>query len=505
MNQSRPFRVAVAGLQYETNTFAPGDATADLFHAPGWDYGPAVLAGGDGLSCVSGAVALAKESNVELFGTTSTGMRSGPLFRAGEFYKLKARLLSGLAPFAGAVDGVYLSLHGAMVCADEDDAEGDLIWAVRDLMKVPVAVSLDLHAHFTDRMAQGTPLIAGYHTLPHLDQHETGRRALSLLIRKLHGSNPTLAWTRIPMLTSAEGQDTNKEPIRSILQRIEEMTAEPGVLDGSLYMTQPWLDVPDLGWTAVVVTDDDPELASRYSRELAEMAWERRTRVVAPKVSIADAMKRVSSASHRPDLGPFVLSDGGDSPSAGAAGDGAELVAALASTDLPGPAIAVVADASAAAACHAAGVGARVTLPLGGATTPALFRPFPAEGVVRSLLDTTYQSRYPPCVVDPGRTAVLEFDNGTSAIITEIAVGQLDLEPFRHAGFEPSDAHVVVVKSAGGYRGYFEPIARECIDVATSGPADSRIELMPFERITRPLYPFDTDFEWTPRTDVSTG
>ena len=499
----KALRVGVAGLLYETNSFAPGVATREKLWRSGWADGDEVFTYGQGIDSIAGAMKVADAEGVILIPTTSEGPASGPTFAAGEYKYLRERLLDGLRPLVGEVDGVYLSLHGAMVCQDEDDVEGDIMQSVVELMGVPVSASFDLHCHFTDKMGRATPLISVYHTCPHVDIFETGERSMSLLVNRLRGGNPTLSWVQIPMLASAEGQDTTVEPVRSIIARLEEMISEPKVLDGALVMTQPWLDVPELGWTALVVTDNDPELAKRYAAELGQMAWDARDRILAPKVEISDAIARICAVTPDEKLGPFVLSDGADSVSAGSAGDGVELLSALASAPLPGPAFAVIADAPAAKLCHEAGVDAHVKLQLGGTVSLRFFTPDSFEGTVISLHETGYPSIYPPNSIEPGQVAVLKIDNGLHVIITQHPVPQLDLEVYRHVGLDPLTAHVLVAKSAGGYRAFYEPLARECIDVASSGAADSRLELMPFERINRPLYPFDRDINWTPVPQVS--
>lgn len=498
-------RIAVAALIYETNSFTPGETTVEMLRNTAWADGEDLLQYGLGIDSISGAARVAAAEGAILVPTTAAGPVSGATFRSGEYAQLRTRLLDGLRPLIGTVDGVYLSLHGAMVCADQDDVEGDLMEAVAAMMNVPIAASFDLHCHFTDRMGAVTPLIAGYHTLPHIDMVETGERAMSLLLRRLRGGNPTLSWVQIPMITSSEGQDTNAEPVRSIIARLHDMMEEPAVLDGALFMTQPWLDVPELGWSALVITDNDPDLAAQYAAELANMAWEVREEVRAPKVEIAEAVSHICSVEHDDAQGPFVLSDGADSVSAGAAGDGVELSAALAKAVLPGPVYTIVTDGPGAQRCHDAGVGARLDLALGGTISTQFFTPERFEGEVVSLHNTDYPSIYPPRTAQPGRAAVLRIDNGLHLVITEHPVTQLDLEPYRHVGLEPEKAHAVVAKSAGGYRAYYEPIARTCIDVATSGPSDSRLEEMPFERITRPLYPFDPGLIWTPLAKINDG
>src|SRR5699024_10397717 len=113
------------------------------------------------------------------------------------------------------VDGVYLRLHGAMVAQGCDDPEGDIIAAVRELFgpPTPMAVSLDLHTHFTAAMAAGTDLIAGFQTCPHVDYFDTGARAMRLLLSRLNGASPALRFRKVPMMGAAESHDNNRGPL----------------------------------------------------------------------------------------------------------------------------------------------------------------------------------------------------------------------------------------------------------------------------------------------------
>lgn len=493
-------RIAIAGLMFEANTFAPGVTDQTAFETSTFAEGDAVLTVGEGLDSIAGAVAVARAAGVEVVPTTSAGAMSGPTIAAGVYPALRERLLAGLAPLRGLVDGVYLQLHGAMVAEDEPDVEGALLEAVTELMGVPVAASFDLHCHFTARMATATPLVAGYHTLPHVDMVQTGERAMRLLLARIGGAQPVIAWRKIPMITSSEGQDTNHRPISEVMARLREVITEPGVLDASLFMTQPWLDVPELAWSAVVVTDGRQELAQRRADELAQMAWDRRERVLAPKVSVDDALATAAQMQPDPARGPFVLGDGADSVSAGATGDGVEVLAGFlrsqATGGLTGRAQVVVTDAAAARRCTQAGVGAEVTLSVGGSLATAFHSPVEITGTVVTVTDGRYQSLYPPAPVDLGGAVVVRVGERVHVVVVQRPASQLDYQLYRRVGLDPRDAHVVVTKSAGGYRAFFEPIARACIDVDTHGPSDSRIERMPFTRVDRPLYPLDADLAW---------
>ncbi len=339
-------------------------------------------------------------------------------------------------------------------------------------MEVPVAASFDLHCHFTARMGAATALIAGYHTLPHVDMVSTGERAMKLLLAQLAGARPWSPRRIFPMITSAEGQDTNHPPISEVMARIVELIAEPDVLDASLFMAQPWLDVPELllGGRGRHRRSAGPRPGA--GRRTGPDGLERRTRVLAPKIPITSAL---AAAAAEPWIrrGPVVLGDGADSVSAGATGDGVEVLAELLRAELTGRAQVIVTDAEAARRCAALGLGARVTLNVGGSLAPGFHSSVELTGDVVTLADGRYQSKYPPAPADLGATAVVRVGEHLHVVITERPSSQLDYQLYLRVGLDPREAHIVVTKSAGGYRAHYEPIARECLDVETRGPSDS--------------------------------
>lgn len=487
-------RVAVASLMYESNSFAPGTTGIEKFRDTAFAEGAAVLTIGEGLDSIAGAAGAAAELGLELVPTTLAIGIGGPVIAAGTYSILEQRLLDGLTA-AGSLDGIYLQLHGAMVCEDEADAEGALLRSVRARFELPIAVSLDLHAHVTAAMLEATPLIAGFHTLPHVDMQETGARAIRMLAATLQGATPVVAWCKIPMLTSAEGQDTNVPPVNALMDLVHEAAATPGVLDASLFMAQPWLDVEEHGWTVTVVADRDTQLAANLAERIATATWADRRSILAPKSTIAGAIAIAASAAFDQTLGPFVLADGADSVSAGCPGDGPALAAALAGIELPGPALAILTDEPAVRACERAGVGAHLTLQIGATIAPGFHESVAIEVEVKRLAPGRYTSLYPPTPVDLGGVALVQSGD-LHLVLTAGRACQLDYELFLSLGLDPRNAHVVAVKSAGGYRAFFEPIARQCIDIESRGPSDSRLDRLPFRKLDRPMFPFVPDLHW---------
>jgi len=278
--------------------------------------------------------------------------------------------------------------------------------------------------------------------------------------------------------------------MREVMDRLHEITREPGVLDATVFATQPWLDVVELGWTAVVIADGDEQLAQERADELATMMWDRRERVLFAKTPVHEVLDEVR-ASGREDR-PFVVADGSDSPSAGSTGDGVVLLEALMADPIDDSVLLTVTDAQAGAACFAAGVNAEIAVDVGGSLAPAFFRPVTVTGRVVTLCDGKFRSKYPPKRYDSGRTAVLQIDSIT-LVITALPTFMLDQQLYLRVGLNPAEAKIVQVKSAGGYHAYYEPIAWKCVDIETPGPADSRLPRLPFTKPRRPLWPFDRD------------
>ena len=271
-------KLAIAQIWQETNTFSPVLCGLEDFEAYRLHVGEEVILNcGDGQE-IGGFVAAAEAADrLELVPILAAGAWPGGTVTAQLMTHLEEILLNGLAA-ALPVEGVLLSLHGSMVTETIDDVEGHLLSEIRRRVgpQVPIAISLDHHANITRRMMDNCQILVGYRSLPHIDMFETGKRAAELLLSHLRLEiTPTMGWRKIPMITPADLFFTTMEPMKTWFDAAREMEARPEVVSVSLFPVQPWLDVPELGWTTVVVTDGDTELAQSLADELAQMAWER--------------------------------------------------------------------------------------------------------------------------------------------------------------------------------------------------------------------------------------
>jgi microcystin degradation protein MlrC len=499
-------RIALGQFMEESNTFVRQRADLEHFRATQLLYGDEIVPRLRGTRAeIGGFLDVLGPAGVELVPTVAANaVSSGPVTRA-TFEHVRDALLERLAA-AGPVDGVLLALHGAMVLEDAPDGEGEFLAAVRKAVgpAVPIVATLDLHATITPRMVQEA--LVGYDTYPHIDLYETGAKAAALLLRAVRGEvRPVTLFARSPMLVPAEGQGTDDQPMAGLMAEAKRLQARPGVLAVSLFPVQPWLDIPDTGFCVMAVADGARRAAEiePMVRQLAWQAWERRRSFAADLLPVDDAIRRALAS----DGGPFVLSESADSTGSGSPGDSAHVLDRLLALGVTERCLVTVVDAPAVARAIAAGVGADVATTVGGTLDPRYNRPFAVEGRVRILSNGRFIS-------SDKKSAGVEFHMGRAAVIevgriavlaTERPAFTFDPALYRSVGLEPRNAKIVVVKSPLQFRDGYAAVARACWVVDTPGPSTARVERLDWRHRSKPLYPFDDDFEPEIRAVVGAG
>ncbi len=492
-------RVAIAELKQESNTFVSRPTTLADFAA--WHHwrDDAVIAGSRDTNCeIAGFLDVLEPAGLTPVPIMATFAMSGGRVTEAAFAALLDELLSGLQRH-GPCDGVLLALHGAMVSDEVDDPDGAIIAAVRSLIgeETPVVVTMDLHANVTRQCIEQADAIVGFRTSPHIDLRETGQRGARLLLRMLHdGVRPAMAMVKIPMVVPAS---THMHHLPGPFQRLMQAAAAAegdAVLSASVFAVQPWLDIAEMGFATVAVTDGDAALAERIATDLAERAWTEREAFMATElVPIPEAIARASA-----DEGPVVLSDLADGTGAGSPGDATAVIAALLAADLAKPALVCVRDPEAARRAIAAGVGAEIALEVGGKLDHLYNTPVTIEGRVTFAGPARFRfsgEGYTGIEMDMGDCAVVQAGQ-VFLLILGNAVMTVDPAMYRAVGLEPSEAGIVVVKSHIQFRAGYGEIARSMILLDSPGMSSDRLESLPFVNVERPLFPFDRDFGFVP-------
>jgi microcystin degradation protein MlrC len=398
--------------------------------------------------------------------------------------------LGGRLRVASPLDGVLLSLHGAMVSATFPDADGELLRRVRSIVgaTVPVVATLDLHANVTDEMVRWADVLVAYNTYPHVDQAECGRKAGDILRRIVREDlRPSMALARRPLLPHILAQATHRPPMADVMAAARKLEQDPHLVNVSVLPGFPYTDVPDAGLAVVAVGEAQPAVAAA-AQSLASSIWERRTEFAAAIPLAEDAVR--DAVSQREGL--TVLVDIGDNVGAGTPGDGTILLKELLRQNAHG-ALVLLCDPDAVAHCVRAGVRETLTLAVGGKCDRHHGDPIEIRGRVRLLSDGVYQNVGPMrdgVVDDQGRTAVVET-GGLLLVLTERRMPMWNLEQLRALGIEPTRLRIIVVKAAVAYRAAYGPIASRIIEVDTPGLAAADVRRFTFHRLKRPIYPLD--------------
>lgn len=485
-------RFFIAMFSHETNTFSTIPTDQRQFEARDLRYGGEILEAYRGTgTCLGGMIDAAAARGVTLVPGLAAAASPAGRVTADFYRRTTQRLLEDLKS-AGSLDGVLLDLHGAMVPESTEDGEGDLLRAVREAVgpTVPLAVTLDLHANVTESMVRHATLLHGYKTYPHVDMDARGREATERLLDVARGGiRPTVAWRQPRLLPPIAGQLTARGPMRRLYDLAGEMEKDPKVVSISVFAGFPLADIKDAGLSIYVATDGDQHLADELADRLAATAWEHRREFLHTALPVGKAVARARAAEGR----PVILADIADNTGGGAGGDTTEILRELLRVGARQTTVACIWDAEAVQACIKAGVGATVTVRVGGKVDPSHGAPIEVTGRVRTLSDGRFLHKGPMFRGLEGRlgpTAVLDV-NDLKIILISLRWQTLDPEMLRVVGIDPTAEKILVLKSSVHYRAAFEPLAHTIIEVDAPGLSSSNLARFTFKHVRRPIYPLD--------------
>ena len=489
-------RLLLAMMKHETNTFSPVLTDLARFSRAGGprpDVGAAAVAAYRGTGTVTGAyIEIAEREGAEFeLAIAADAWPSGPV--EDEAYEaMSGTILSAVK--RGGWDGILLDLHGAMVTKSHEDGEGTLLARIRAIdAKTPIAVSYDMHANVYAEMVEHANVVAGYQTYPHIDMHGTGRRAGDALVRLIKGqAQPTTAWGRLPMLPHVMRQGTADEPNRSLQARCQAMEAE-GALCASLFVGFPHADISNAGLSVVVTTDGDMALAERWRDELLQQAWDAREAFVYQLEPLEQSVARAKAMTE----GPVFLLDHYDNAASGGPMDTTRVLAEILRQQLDNVAVFGIYDPQAVRQCIEAGIGATLTLPIGGRLKmpmcPEPSEPLQVTGRVRTIFDGKYRAKGPMAAgtqQDMGHAVVLDTGR-VEIVLFSRHVEPFDVNTLLSLGIDPMQKRYVMLKSRIHWRAGMRHLASAVVECAGVGVCTSDYGQHRFERLRRPIYPLD--------------
>jgi microcystin degradation protein MlrC len=389
-------------------------------------------------------------------------------------------------------DGLFLDIHGAMSVVGLEDPEGDFITRIRKVIgkKTIISTSMDLHGNVSWRLAQNTDLITCYRMAPHEDAMQTKKRAVENLLSRIEsgkGKPAYKAWIPIPILLPGEKTSTRIEPAKGIYQAVAPAAAQKGIIDAAIWVGYAWADEPR-NHAVVMVTGDDKEKVTQTAEQLAKSFWKARAgfSFVAPTGSLSESLNKALASNKR----PFFISDSGDNPTAGGAGDVTwtlkEILArpefksgngpSLIYASIPGPEL--------VKSAIAAGVGGHVDAYAGAKVDARFAPPIRISGTVEAIAHGDKNAE----------TEVVVKVGSVHVIVTQKRKPYHKENDFTRLGLNPRKTDIVVVKI-----GYLEPelyaMRADWILALTPGGVDQNLERLKYRRIQRPMFPLDKNMQ----------
>ena len=489
-------RILLAGIFHETHSFTDDRTGLDSFQI---HRGQELLNRiGDG-SQVDGFLTTATAQGWEIVPAATylagaSGMVEHDVFETF-WNEVKPVLVAALAE---GLDGIFLSLHGAMVTTELDDPDGELLARIRAIPgaeSLPIFGVFDLHGKMTKAMGELSDGLVCYRECPHDDTYESAVRATELLARCLASRiKPRQHVLVTPIVWPPTGTGTRDGPMRALeeaARRIERTV--PGVWCVNVVGGYSFSDVPDAGLSFSIITEGSAAYAEAALAVLAEMAWEQRGGGI-PKEHDLDVVLR----DFRPNpKGPMLLVEPADNIGGGGPGDCTDVMRGLIKHDIAGAGV-IICDAEAVAFLQGVAIDERATIHVGGKGSRLDLGPVTLDIELVSRSDGDFQLEdIKSQMVVMGRTlhmgpcAVVRH-RGLTILLTSRRMAPMDLGQWRSQGIDPEKLTVIGIKAAVGHRRAYEPIASASFTVATRGPCTSDLTRLPYKKIRRPVFPLDS-------------
>lgn len=491
-------KLVLAMVKHETNTFSPIVTDFARFESWGLYTGQAAIDAYAKTNMPLGVyLKLAREYGAEVVLPMAAEAMPGGLVTADAYRRLCDPILEAVK--AGC-DGCLLDLHGAMVAEGTEDGEGTLLERIRQIAPdLPIAVTLDLHCNLTKKMVENCTGLIGYKTYPHVDMdvvaEQVGRVVMDFIAGKR--PKPAMALRQLPLLSQTLCQGTDDEPMKSAIQACVDEEAK-GLPAASVFGGFAMADIRDAGTTVITIGNDQKQ-ADAAADAIAARVWDKRDLHIYQHRDLAETVARAKKITN----GPVILLDHADNCGSGGTQDVMMVIEEVLKQGLEDVAVGAVWDPEAVQIMQAAGVGATVTLELGGKSEmPSLKlkgRPLKLTGRVRTITDGEWIVRgpmYNGYKVMMGPTAVLEVEGRMQIVVVSRHHEPWDTGVFRSVGIEPEHKRYLLLKSRIHYRAGFAPLAKATFTLDGEGVTTSDNRIIPYKNVRRPIYPLDKINDW---------
>lgn len=472
-------RIAVARFSHETCTFCPQPTTIE-----DWEYdGPPTR---DILSSdrryIGGFKTMCEEyGGVELIGILSPrgarGGSSGSWITREAFDKYTGGIVDDLKQ-AGRLDGVFLSLHGAMAVTGIPKPEAEIVRRIRKVVGgIPIMVTLDLHANEDHELSDAADAVFIIKRYPHYDTSLQGERAARVMIRAIQGDYKPVMATRKPgVITPSVFQGTGVSPSMDIMERARRWENQHRDVYVSVAYGFAYADVPDVGATVMVVANNDQALADRIADDMSDYIWRRRKEFARKKLPKTKEGVALAIAAAEAGKTPVVIADHSDRT-----GGSSQILEELIKQGAKNFCITTLRDEKAIKEIQEkAKVGDSISIDVGGYSDKFAGNPVRIDGKVE------FMGEY-----GKGAAVVLVFSENNRVILTPQLMQVTDTRIFEPLGIDFDTLDIIVLKSRVHFRrGYHETgIAGAIFEVDAPGWGPADLTTLPYKNIPKDIYP----------------
>lgn len=487
-------RILIVECMQEISSFNPLPSSYEDYRIR---HGDALLEQRGLNTAIGGALSVfARRSDVAVIPVISATAPSAGILAAESWERLSEEILDAIEEKAEEVDAVFFSLHGAMGAVGELDPEGYLLTETRRLIGSdrPMVISLDLHGILTERMLAQIDGLAIYQTYPHIDFADTGQRAAKLLLRIIDdGLSPAIARIIIPALVRGDELVTKSGCYGDILRDAHRLEHEGKALATGVMIGNPFTDVPELCTQALICVEKQNEETARYIIDLSKTFWEQRHRMQGKLIALDKAIAQACAIA-----GPVAFTDAADATSSGATGDSNVILKALLEANFSKRVLLPIVDAAAANAAAGAGIGAEITVQLGGERDGGRFKPVTIKATVENLSRGLAYLETMRAPIDAGLTAVLSMQNFTIVVISKPCF-LFDRAVFYANGCDPKRYDLTVVKSPHTEYHMFDQWVVKNFNIDAPGSTSADLISLGHTICKRPIYPIDLDVDFVPK------
>lgn len=489
-------RIAIAGFSDETCTFCKDPTTIDRYE-PAVQRGQAILDGNRGVpTYISGYMQVLEAEGAEIVPITYASKTPGPFaswLTTDTFDKYADEIAAGLAG-AGPLDGVLLSLHGAMAVSGVPKPEAELVRRCRKAVgAIPIMVTLDLHANEDHELTDAADAVFVLKTYPHVDSQETGEVAARCMVRTVRGElHPTQAIRRPGIVSASIFQASDQYPMKVVYDRCRDWEAKPGVICVSCAPGYAYADVPDIGMSVIAVTDNDQQLAETIAQDVSDLAWSMRDalarKLPKPQEGVAEVMRLVAEGK-----GPVVIADGADR-----IGDSTWVLKELLAQGARNWAIPGIADPAAAAYLEANHkVGDLVTISIGGWYNELSGTPAEVTGTIEYMGRPSYRLVGPMrrgMLVQDGFVARINLGDNRHVVVADRMRGSNDSAGLTSVGVDVATLDIIILKDRVHHRAYWDTVAKTDYPMDAPGLGLADLGLLSYENAPADAFPIGANW-----------